>query len=256
MSAPDWRSFLTAVWSSWTTAAEIRRSLRRASKNTERPAGSQEEAGEKIERHEHQVVVQINLPEAMVKEYYASQTRQRRRYVITTLISGAGLVLVFGYTYVSYNQWQTAKQALNITERAWLIGTVAKIDVDKVGIMTVTASFMNSGKGPAFHVRHRIENTWTPVAPVIQLPLGGSGSEVSLPQGGTITAVTRFVSIPPQEVREILTGQKPFFFWLAIKYSDPFSGDPNVNDRETLECWTYNEQHKSLVICPSGQFHR
>ncbi len=256
MSASNWRALLAAAWSSWTTAAEILRSLGRAPKNPGPPPRGQEEAREETERREHRVVVQINLPEAVVQEYYAGQARQRRRHMITTLVSLVGVVLVGGYTYVSFNLWKAAERSLDITERAWLIGAAAKIDVDREGIMTVTASFVNLGKSPAFRVRHGVERTGTLIAPAIQLPLGGSGSEVTLPQGGTIASVTRFISIPPQEVREILAGQKPFFFWLAVKYSDPFSGDPNVKDRETLECWAYTKQLNALAICPSGQFHR
>ncbi len=216
------------------------------------------------------VIGELQIPEAEIERREADQKRQNRfqrrmlcLQAVGVAVAIATLGAVIYYAVVAADQRdqmieanRLARSALDANERAWLIGAVAKIDVDKDGIMSVMATFMNAGKSPAFYVRHHGEKTEALVAPVIQLPLGGSGSEITLPQGGTVTSATRFVSIPPQEVREILAGQKQFFFWLAIKYSDPFTGDPNVKDRETLECWTYSLQLKGLAICPRGQFHR
>lgn len=239
----------------------IFRWLSKIFKQTEPPEYRDDDANRLKNEAGNHIVVELKLPEAIVAEYYARQKEARGHQRITTWIAALTLIVVACYTVVSFFQWRTAnraasltERAIDITDRAWLLGASAEASVGNDGVMTITATFHNAGKSPAFHVRHNMKPTDTLIPPVIPVPLGAS-TELTLPPGGKVTTAWRLESIPPEQVREIAAGRRPLFIWLAIKYSDPFTGDPNVKDRWSLECYAYAPRFKPLLICPGWQQH-
>jgi hypothetical protein len=237
------------------TADNLLGVLRRLLTGATQPKRERAAPAQEAQHVEHRVVVQISLPEAVTSEYYASQTRQRHRFFITTVVSVITMAAVIAYTLVSWNQWKTAERSVEITERAWLIGSTAELATTSGSKgVTVAVRFTNSGKSPAFHVRHGIQATRDFAPPKISLPLGAA-SEVTVPPGGTITTTFLLPDITLDELQKIRAGVAPLFLWLAIRYSDPFSGDPNTKDRRTRECWVYSAPANGFALCPSSQEH-
>lgn len=160
---------------------------------------------------------------------------------------------------ISRGQLELGQKALDANERAWLIGGPAKVEVRQDGVLSITTTFGNVGKSPAFFVRHNVGISGVHLAPEEGDALKGGSvltlSPVNVP-GSTVTTVTPRPDVTPEQIKLIMSGRAPFFVWLRIKYSDPFSGDPGEKTRDTLECWSYDAKRSALVVCPSGHYHR
>ncbi len=158
------------------------------------------------------------------------------------------------YAFVSYLQWDISREALDANERAWLLGTAAKLEVGPDGMLVISAAFKNFGKSPAFDVRHNVGITPVHAAPEDGDALKG-GSEIQLPPGGMVekTGGPR-PDVTPEQIKLILAGRAQLFVWLRIRYRDPFT--PSQRTRDTLECWCYDAKLSNLVVCSGGQYHR
>ncbi len=195
------------------------------------------------------------------------EDRRRLRWPRSDVIIAAAtvgmLVATIGNVIVACDQRATmrgqlrlAERALDSTDRAWLIGAMSARDADD-GLILAVVRFRNSGKAPAFYVRFRVVPAKTSAEPTIELPLGGLGSEITLAPGDQIEPVALpLIGISPTFAAQVRRGQGTLYVWLAIKYSDPFTGDPNVKDRYTQECWFYEPLRREFVVCPGGHIHR
>jgi hypothetical protein len=173
--------------------------------------------------------------------------------VLAALVSLTAAVSSWIAVGIGARSLELNRRALDSNQRAWLMGATAKLDVGQDGILVITTMFKNFGKSPAFDVRHNVGITGVPVAPEVGDALTG-GSEIQLPEGGTVTSEWRRSDVTADQIKLIMSGAAPFFVWLRIMYADPFSSADRT--RDTLECWRYDAHQRALVICPSGQYHR
>ncbi len=213
--------------------------------------------------HSRHIVMAINELEAEIKRQGAAANERPRhetqRLLIAWLALGINAITmgaVIIYACYAKGQLDAMHKALDSNERAWLIGR-ANIKRADNGLLIAMVGFKNVGKSPAFYVRFNVVNTSTPSGPIIELPLSGSGSEITLTQNGEVLpGPWPLAGISLKDIPDIETGHRPLFIWLGIKYSDPFSGDPNVKDRYTQECWVYTPMRRDLAVCQSGNIHR
>lgn len=199
-------------------------------------------------------------------KYDAYEKQQRRANRNNRAIAVAAVLVAFAYTTFAALQWdemrksvELSRTALDANERAWLIGGPAKMEVRQDGVLIITTTFNNASKCPAFFVRHNVGITGVHVAPEDGDALT-KGSVLSVGPGNApgskVTNVTPRPDVTTDQIKLIMSGRAPFFVWLRIKYSDPFSGDPTKRTRDTLECWSYDARQSALVICSGGQYHR
>jgi len=119
--------------------AKLRHALRE-----EEPADDHRDAERKREKREEAA---FDLLKAEVTERRIER-QEENRYRKSTLcwaraaffVSFITMVAVIYYAGVAYQQWQTAERALDISERAWLIGTTTTMDY-RDGILTLAVSF-------------------------------------------------------------------------------------------------------------------
>jgi hypothetical protein len=173
--------------------------------------------------------------------------------VLAAVVSVVGASSSWRAVGISARALDLNQRAFDLNQRAWLMGTGAKLEVRQDGVLVIATTFKNFGKSPAFDVRHNVGITGVHSAPDDGDALKG-GSEVHLPEGGTVTTAEPRPDVTPDQVKLIVSGAAPFFVWLRIKYVDPFSSADQT--RDTLECWRYDARQPALVVCAGGQYHR
>lgn len=146
-----------------------------------------------------------------------------------SLITQFGILSVtIAYCVVAYCQWRAMREALEVSERPWVIyKTATQITIDPDRPIPVDVEIENTGRSPAINVSGVVNVVTRPANIPDQIPIqddDGTAISNSVVASGTPAVVRLFVGPYSQsEVDDIIKKKVQVHIVGIISYSDQFS---------------------------------
>jgi hypothetical protein len=174
--------------------------------------------------------------------YDRHRQKQDRDSRINRAIATCAILIALAAAIFGGFQWyemrtavDISRQTLDISSRAWIFGSLSDARKPYLADNNMNPTFIfnirNTGKSPAFSVRHGVICTLHPGRPDAVVSQGG---DLTVTVDGTIERKLKCLFMKPDELRAFDEKSRAFYAWLVVLYRDPLTIG---SDRMTMECW-------------------